>query len=440
MIQKLKQFLKKHENIFFVKSALNIKHTLEENGAKKRLKRLQKIHVPQNRKVRVIFIVIDKNTWNKAKPLYFEMLQSDKIEVNIVCCPQPFKGDTAGTYNYFVQQGYDCIDARVGNGPWNAMEKQGKWFNIKKLKPDYVFYNEPYNGYLPPKYRSNVTSGYAKVCIVAYGMTTTQNFLEIRPHDFYRDVYIFYANNRDEYEYNIAQFKKQHELKIQHTKYLGFLGKDNVLAKQNEKAEAWNFSKNKVRAIWTPRWTLDEKVGGSNFFRYKNVLFEYADSNQDVDFLFRPHPMALDNFIRTGKMTQAEVDNFINHCANVKNISLDSQGEYISSFWQSSFLITDISSIIIEYFITGKPIVFCRPENNEQVYLPFFSKILDACYVVNNKEELLVVLDYLASGEDEKKNAREKLLNEILGNKGENVSSAILNDILNDAKGNYLYK
>lgn len=436
MIQKLKQFLKKHENIFFVKSALNIKHTLEENGAKKRLKRLQKIHVPQNRKVRVIFIVIDKNTWNKAKPLYLEMLQSDKFEVNIVCCPQPYKEDTATTYKFFVEQGYHCIDARVGNGPWNAMEKRGKWFSIKKLKPDYIFYNEPYNGYYPPKYRSNVTSCYAKVCSLEYGMKTTENFLQIRPHEFYRDVYLCYTNNEDEKNYNIAQFKKEHDSGLQKTKYLGFLAGAGIFEQKNTESSAWNFSKNEVRGIWTPRWTLDKEVGGSNFFRYKDVLFDYAETHQDVDLLFRPHPMAFDNFIRTGKMTRQDVDLFVAKCDKAKNLSLDKQADYVSTFWNSSFLITDISTIIVEYFITGKPIIYCKAEHDTQKYLPYFTRILSACYIVHNDNELLNTIDYLKSGNDEKKCIREKLLKELFGNDLDKSSKNIMDDLLHDAYQN----
>lgn len=434
MLQQIKKFLRRHKDNILLKTLWQFKQATVERRAIKRLQKLKNIHIA-NRKIRVLFIVIDSNTWNKIKSLYIAMKLCDQIALSLVCCPDPHEKDTAKTYNYFVAEGYDCIDARIGRGSWDAISGKGKWFDIKQLQPDYIFYTEPYNSYLPKKYRSNVTSSYAKVCIVPYGMTTTKEFLAIRPRNFYCDVYLCYTNNEDEKNYNIEQFAKPHQCQLQYTKYLGFLAFSDFVAQSKLKSEAWNFSQNKMRFIWTPRWTLNEDLGGSNFFRYKNILFDYAQKNQNIDFLFRPHPMALDNFLKTGKMTQEEVDQFMVRCENEKNLRLDTRSEYTKTFWQSSVLVTDISSIIVEYFITGKPIVFCKSLNTKQTYLAFFAKILDACYVVNNEKELVTVLDYLKMGHDKKKIYRQKLVAEIFGDISMNTPNKIINDVLQDANG-----
>ena len=402
MFQKIKNLLKKHKNNFLVRILFKIKQKfsnfklkIENKKSIKRLKRLSEVKPIQNRKIRVIFVVVNSNTWNKLKSLYHEMLNNDKIDVKIVCCPEPYKEDTSITYNYFKNNGYDCIDARVGEGPWNALENKGNWFNLKKLEPDYVFYSEPYNMYLPNKYKSNEVSKFSKICVVSYGMTVAEEFLQIRPNDFYRDVYCCYANNQDELKYNINQFREQHNIGIQKTKNLGFLAFADIFESTKKQSKSWKFSKNKVRVVWTPRWTTDKTVGGSNFFKYKDVLIEYTQKNKDIDMLFRPHPMALDNFVRTGEMSQEEVNEFKKICETTPNLSLDNEKSYTSTFWSSSFLITDISTIIVEYFVTGKPIIFCESDVARQKYLPFFETILQSCYVVKDKYELFDVIDML---------------------------------------------
>ena len=103
-------------------------------------------------------------------------------------------------------------------------------------------------------------------------------------------------------------------------------------------------------------------------------------------------------------------------------------------FWQSNFLITDISSIIVEYFITGKPIIFCSNQEVKPHFLPYFQKIIETCYIVNNEKELTNTIDYLKSGKDEKSENRKKLITEIFGDLSKNAPQNILNDILKDAR------
>lgn len=428
-MSKLRSFIIKHKNniffkpIFSLKNLLfNLKNDIGDWKAKKRLRKIGNRH--KNKEIiNILFLVIDPNTWNKLKPLYEEMQTNKYIKLFMICVPSMPFGNPAATYEYFKGRGYDCIDARLD---------KGKWFDIKSLEPDYIFYSEPYNGYLPKPYRTNITSTFAKLCIATYGMTISEEFLKIRPRDFYRDIYLCYTNNYDEQKYNIAQFKKTHKKGYQKTKYLGFVAFSDFINNKNNISLSWEFSKNDFRAIWTPRWTIDEQIGGSNFFRYKDLLIRFAEMNSNIDLLIRPHPMALNNFIQTGQMTQEEVDQFKEKCKNLNNLNLDVQKTYTSTFWQSSVLISDVSSIIVEYFITGKPIIFCQTKNFQTHFLPFFKRILDGCYIVKDWEELVNVLQKIISGNDELISLRNEIKNELFGEDFSLVPKSIVNDILCD--------
>lgn len=446
MLSKLKMFLKSHRNNFFVRFLYKIKNCrdailgfFKDLSSRKRLKKLQKkfSYISKERKlngkINVVFLVANPNTWNKLKPLFDEMNQKERINTFILCCPEPNKQDTSTTYNYFVSNGYKCIDARTGDGFDGETKKAGEWFDLKQLNPDYVFYSEPYNHYLPKIYRSNAVSKYAKVCLTIYGIMLSKDFIKMVHHQFYRDVYCYYASNVDDCEININYYKKNHKMGIQKTKYLGYMAFSDIVNAEKKESKSFEFSKNEQRTMWTPRWTLDESLeSGSNFFKYKDVLFKYAEENPDFDILYRPHPMALDNFIKTGKMSVEEVNEFKQKCSDMPNVSLDDQKEYSASFWKTNFLVTDSSSIIVEYFVTGKPIIFCDTLSNCTDYLPYFRKLLESCYIISNEQELIQKINDLRAGKDELKDLRKQYFTEFFGDDLLSIAGKIADDVIDD--------
>lgn len=434
MFSKIKIFLKKHDTNFFIKFMYNLykkfKFRIAQTFAERRLKHVAKLASMKSmdRQICVVFLVIDPNTWNKFSLIYSTMVADVRFKVRMVCLPPPYYEDRNVTYNYFKTHGYDCVDARLG-----GEIKQNGWYDIKGLNPDYVFYCEPYNSYFYRDYKSYVVAKYAKICATGYGgMTILEEFLDVRPDDFYRDVYLYYATNRDEAEYNYSKFRDAHLKKLQYTKYLGTPAFAADLKAKGSKSTSWAFSRNKFKVVWTPRWTTDEKLGGSNFFKYKNFMFSLVKENKNIDFLFRPHPMAFDNFIKTGQMSREAVDEFYQICDKTSNLSLDISKEYASTFWESNVLITDISSVIVEYFITGKPIIFCPTEKRQCHFLSYFKDILSACYIANTAGEITKYLLDLYNGNDPLKVRRSKLIEDLFCGDFSITPKLIVDDIAND--------
>ena len=121
-----------------------------------------------------------------------------------------------------------------------------------------------------------------------------------------------------------------------------------------------------------------------------------------------------DNFISTGEMTELEVDEYKRIISETKNIAFDTEKEYASSFWQSDVLIADYSSIIPEYFLTEKALIFCIT-NMELTLLDNMKDILEGCYVVDSKEALLDCLEALRQGNDSKKEIRQEMKQKLFG-------------------------
>ena len=434
MLQKLKAFYHKYKSTPLV-GALYGFYARTVNFSKSTVAALGLLHwktekKPVNRPIRVCFLQQDPNCWNKSKALYDHLLNDERFAVSLLCVPDPFDPDTGSTFRFFAENGYEAIDARLGDGPWSTREDQGEWFDLQALQPDYVFYQQPYDFYLPVCYRSKVVSRYARLCVTPYGFALTKELLSCMELDFYRNVHCLYAVSETEKRYNTQRFLPSHKLGIRHSKYLGTLVFSDLFSHRQEHSPSWNFSQGGFRAIWTPRWSTDPKIGGSNFFRYMDFFPEYARNNPQVDILFRPHPMAFSNFVQTGQMTRQQVDAYIAQIEAGQNTALDQQKRYDATFWESDVLVTDISAIIIEYFVTGKPIIFCETLPLTCTYLDFFKDILSVCYIARNEGEIAAHLDQLQKGDDPLKPARQEMIHTLFGADLTRTAKAIARDLL----------
>ena len=128
------------------------------------------------------------------------------------------------------------------------------------------------------------------------------------------------------------------------------------------------------------------------------------------------------NFIKTGEMSEQEVTDFKNYCYNRINVLLDEEKEYVDTFWQSDYLISDASGIVPEYYVTNKPIIYCN-SNADFAYADYALEMFKNSYIVNDSEELIKAFKLLYNDNDYKKIDREKSFISIFG------------DIQNSSKG-----
>ena len=364
------------------------------------------------RKIVVVFVIQIIQPWIKLKPIYEKLKQNSDFKTYLVCVPSLWNEkrvvansiheDNNDTYEYFKDHGYECIDSRVGN----------TWFDLKKLEPDYVFHSRPYNHFMPKEYNSSAISKYALLCNILYGTTLTVN--EVGPilnMNYFKDVLCYFAFDKYEVELYNKKFRLGLECGIQKCLPFGTTGLEQILSAKKEK-NSTNFNK---MVMWTPRFSTDPNIGGSNFFRYKETIKELVGMYRDVLFIIRPHPLMFGNFISTGEMTQEEVDNFKNYCSCEPNVKLDESKEYASTFWQSDFIIADSSGIVPEYYVTNKPIIFCNPVNVNYKYNGTMLSLLSHSYVVNSIDELKSAFRQLYEERDNKLEERKKSIITMFG-------------------------
>lgn len=362
----------------------------------------------ENKVINVIFIIQYVPSWNKLEPIYLKMKEDDRFRPFIVCVPMNvdnhlLKDSKNEAFQYFTERGYEVI---------NALDEKNDWFDLKLLEPDYVFHSRPYNCTMPKCYTSDEIVKYALICNIIYGACITNNAVNtVLNQDYFKNVYQYYAFEKMEQSIYVKRFKLGFLLKKQKCSPIGKTSLESII---NAKPERSNM-KHPFTILWTPRWSTDEYLGGSNFFKYKDSIFEIAEDNPAVNFIIRPHPLMFENYIKTGEMSEKEVSLFRKKCADSKNLYLDEKKEYTDTFWGSDALITDSSGIIPEYFVTEKPILFCT-NTTKNTFTQWTQSMLDTCYQVNDKSDFLIKVNEIINGQDDMKQKRKAVIHELFGN------------------------
>jgi len=249
--------------------------------------------------------------------------------------------------------------------------------------------------------------------------------------NFYRYVYLFFAENPYIGKASSKRFKISHNFRLRKTLSLGYPSLDTMASLKDTAKGNNNFidEDDKLKIVWTPRWTVDPDIGGSNFFKYKDKFVDFAKKNQNSYVLLRPHPLAFENFLNTGLMTSQELDAYKDSYKQSINASIDEEKDYLSTFWKSDVLVSDISSILVEYFMTGKPIIYCVGSSG---FNKFTSQMAQGFYWANNWEDIEGILKELSQGNDPLKKKREELKQQLFGDDFGAASSKIVGAIIED--------
>lgn len=162
----------------------------------------------------------------------------------------------------------------------------------------------------------------------------------------------------------------------------------------------------KKRIIWLPRWGIEQDR--TSFLDYYEYFIGLILAKTDIDFVMRPHPFLFKEIIRSKKFTENELNDIINAFEQPKNSCIDYNCDYREGIISCDFIVADFTSIIYEYLPSGKPIIYTKKDNTL-----IDSRIMDACYIVNDLNELRSNIDMLLSGKDELKEKRMRLISEI---------------------------
>lgn len=379
-------------------------------------------------KIHVLFLCHRPAVWGSMKSIYERLCDDKNFKVTIVTIPQL---TITGEYD---DEGVDSF-FHGENTVQGYRRDTDTFIDLKELQPDYVFYQQPYNMNYIPEYRSEVVSKYARICYLAYftymdNLAQGNPYDECYPLDFLRDVSYFFSQYDSEAEYlqNRVATLQPYRPRIEITGYPKY---DSIECYREQDSDVW---KNKewsghFRVIWTPRWTTNEHC--CHFFDYKDKILELCRRMPDIELVFRPHPQSWMEWEHTGEFTRVQAEQYRTEYDELNNAAIDNTAEYLGTFYHSDCLITDTSSLVPEYLLTGKPVIYCNREKSTNKFQRGIG-FSDALYWVESWEELEKTILRLKHGEDPLREIRKDISTKYCDRKttaGEKITEILKRDI-----------
>lgn len=389
------------------------KNLIPDINARRYLKNVQ-LNKSNHPRIRVGFIVQLPNIWDKLEGVYEELINNENFDVIMIVVP-PFDFSTnelsvLNGDNYFLSNYKNAI---------RAIDENNNLIDIKKLDLDYVFLQRPYDRYLPNGLKSSDLVKFVKICYVPYGYLMSKEYIAMNiDKAFFRNVYLNFATSvdldkkyRQQFAYNIGK-GLQNSVCVSYPEFDLY---SNVQHDNSKKV-----------ILWTPRWSYDPKFGGSHFFEYVYQIVELKKEFNDIDVVIRPHPLMFENFIKTGLLTQKQVIEMKSMFAE-NAIEISENRSLKQDLLSTDILITDYSSLIAPFYMTGRPIIYC--ESNSSDWVTETREMANTFYTCSSWDMIHLQLTRLLSDHDEKKQQRDSLIRKLnVGQGAYEVVDHILKD------------
>lgn len=411
-------------------SFLIIRQLYNYKFKKKEIEITHKYCIEQNTKIKkekitVVFLIWMESMWNSLRSVYEEALNNPFFNVYIVAQPhitdRQNKKEKNSAYEFLNKEYENVI---------NAIEND-TWFDLRTLSPDYVFYTYPYSSYYYKDYNPVEVRKYSKICLINYGFDTSRDSLFYISYNwnFCKNAAIIFAT---------CKSAKARLHKVLGNSYNCY---PKIVYKGFPRFDLINREKTNSKRLcicWTPRWTVKSKQKydiGSSFLLYYDNFLNYATIHKDIDFIIRPHPLMFSNFLKEKVITQDELDTFKIRCQSLNNLVIDESADYLKTINATDIFVTDYTSLMLEYFATGRPIVFLAKAHGFAKEAKLMDKTIYHAFTWN---ELECILEDLINGNDKMRELRLAALTDLFPSEFESSASSILNYLRTDYYGDYL--
>ena len=377
------------------------------------------------RKIKIVCLVQSKTIIDKVKCVLKKIEEDKMFDLKIIAFPEDIKEFPKNKDLSFWRENY-------GDLVINSIE-DNNWYNLEKDHPDYVIVQRPYDIYMPKEYSLEKLAKYSKVIYIPYGYSLANIFDITMSKEVMKELSIIVAENDDANKYYNSLIDKIKDDKKRVSINIGYPIFDEIIkiADREESYFKKIDNKNSINVLYTPRWTSDKRGGGTTFFKYKDKMVEFIKNNKDMQLVFRPHPLAFQNFIQKKEMTKQEVQDYLSNFYN-SNMVYDNSDTYLETFKDTDVIVTDFSSIISEFLFFNKPIIFTQSD------LDILNNTMrDLCkgfYCCKNFSEIKKTLIDLKNGKDPLKKIREEKIRKLKKVNDGRVSERLIEYIKEDFK------
>jgi len=359
----------------------------------------EKIAAPvfnSDRPIRAVFYFPTTTQTDNLTPLLERMSQDPRFSP-IILCSRNGNHNNDDSFAFFSQTYSDDPRITVVDGGSHVDENISPY----EIGADIVFYHTPYthHGIYPFFLQAEFVARHTRVAHISYGyflLTLEGTASHIYDNKHIRSAEMVFSESDVSDRVYRECFGDERVFMTGYPKFDRF--RKHL---DSEPFERRVENKEKLDVIWTPHWQMaEDPTGGtqtSNFMQYVDIMLNLS-KRKDVVLHVRPHPLLRPRLKVIGKLELDEYDAIMEKFQKRGAIFYPANKgvSYVEALMSADVLISDFSSLASEFFITERPIIFCRTDevwNNGKWIGPFGKKLLEqGCYAVDSEKELVSTL------------------------------------------------
>jgi len=316
-------------------------------------------------RIRVVFLVFYFEAWDALAAIYHQMLGSKDFEPIVVTIPRKLTGDADWHDEGKVSAFFD--HAGIKHIRMNNPDSYVGLEALKKLAPDYLFINYPWQRNYQPGYVVENLITFTKVCYVPYfslPLVNEPGVDGVAPHQYNQAPHrlshmVFLQDSSVKDAFDTTE-------RAEHAFFTGTPKIDALIAASQNEEPFWPIESKETnglrpfRLIWAPHHSYAQRwLNFGVFAEMREEMLAFAASNPNIEIVMRPHPFMFGTLTDRDQMTPNEVVDWRRRWNALPNTGLDETSSFTSLMLGCDALFTDGISFIAEFpFVTKRPAIF----------------------------------------------------------------------------------
>ena len=376
----------------------------------------------RKRRFRVDILLEWASAWCKIESLYDALSKDRFFDCRIVAINmQEFAIDSTTAYPAFLK----FLNER--DIPFVPEEE----YDLVERRPDALIYTNPYDGHHPKFAVEYVRHQGIRVIYLPYSVpffVQKDNSVTLYDFPIHRHAWqIYVRSQRERRKYGMYCSAGNAHLAV--------VGAPIV----DRLTELKNLIKPDPRFQKTFLWGIDYGFANrtATFGVYGERILQYFIEHPQYGLIVRPHPLFYGMVTKLGGVSKEAIRSFYDYCEAAPNVFLELGDELTDAFCKSDALISDISSILVEYLSMGRPILYLNTQDTPKYknYQEDDSDVLAHYYSGDSFERIVQFIEMVAKNEDPMREERDSILEKYFYRPMENAGETI-KDLLKDALRN----
>lgn len=342
--------------------------------------------------IRVVFLVRENQKWSSAS-VHEAMSRDARFDPFVAVSVPKAVHDGRALDSRVTLADNEAFFCRQ-NIRTQRVYEDGQFIPLELLKPDVIFYDQPYG--LPRLHRPQRLRRSALICYSPYGfgfylMSGSKQRVSNRLLSVSWKVFVGPE----------AIVRAIDDSTIGRRANISFAGDpkaDGIIEQiQSLPACAPARSEHPV-VIWAPHHSVAEWHHNqlATFAWSAESILQMATRSPEIQWVLKPHPMLWYSLVARGVKRAEELEAFLGQWNALPNTVVHESGGYARLFLDSDAMITDSGSFLLEYGLTGKPVIHLTdaPDGSQdERFSPIGRELIGSLYTARGAAELEQVFD-----------------------------------------------